>query len=108
MERGKTIDELAIQFKLLSDETRLRILALLRERSYCVNELVVMLNQSQPSISQHLKKLREHNFVSVRRNKQTINYSLNTKDFPELKLYLVEIASLKEELSRLDNISQDC
>lgn len=102
MERGKSIAYLSAQFKILSDETRLRILALLRERSFCVQELVRMLNQSQPSVSQHLKKLKELNLVTVQRNKQTMYYSLNTKDHPELKLYLVEIAALKDELHRLN------
>ena len=101
MERGKSIKRLSVQFQLLSDETRLRILALLRERSFCVQELVRMLNQSQPSVSQHLKKLKEFGFVTVQRDKQTMYYTLNTKDYPELKVYLVEIATLKEELSRL-------
>ena len=101
MERGKSIEQLSTQFKMLSDETRLRILALLRERSYCVQELVQMLNQSQPSVSQHLKKLKQLNFVTVQRDKQTMYYTLNTKEHPELKLYLVEIATLRDELNRL-------
>jgi ArsR family transcriptional regulator len=102
LERGKSIERLSEQFKLLSDETRLRILALLRERSFCVQELVQMLDQSQPSVSQHLKKLKQFGFVTVQRDKQTMYYSLNSKDYPELKMYLVEIAALKHELSRLD------
>jgi ArsR family transcriptional regulator len=103
MVRGKSIELLSKQFKVLSDETRLRILALLRERSFCVQELVQMLNESQPSISQHLKKLKEVNFVTVQRDKQMMHYALNSKEYPELKMYLVEIATLKDELSRLSN-----
>lgn len=101
MERGKSIEYLCAQFKVLSDETRLRILALLRDRSFCVQDLVHMLNQSQPSVSQHLKKLKQANFVTVRRDKQTMYYALNTNEHPELKIYLVEIAPLKEEFNRL-------
>lgn len=101
MERGKSIALLSAQFKVLADETRLRILALLRERSFCVQEIVKMLDQSQPSISQHLKKLKELNFVTTQRDKQSIYYSLNTVEHPELKLYLVEIAALRNELSKL-------
>jgi ArsR family transcriptional regulator, arsenate/arsenite/antimonite-responsive transcriptional repressor len=66
-------------FKLLSDETRLRILLYLaREGELHVTALCEKLNQSQPAVSHHLALLRvagliearrdgKHNFYSVRR-----------------------------------------
>lgn len=67
-------------FKLLSDETRLRILLYLtRERELHVTALCDKLGQSQPAVSHHLALLRvagliearrdgKHNYYSVRRN----------------------------------------
>ena len=66
-------------FKLLSDETRLRILLYLaREKELHVTALCDKLGQSQPAVSHHLALLRvagliearrdgKHNFYSVRR-----------------------------------------
>lgn len=67
-------------FKLLSDETRLRILMyLIREGELHVTALCERLEQSQPAVSHHLALLRvagliearrdgKHNFYSVRRS----------------------------------------
>ncbi len=67
-------------FKLLSDETRLRILLyLMREDELHVTALCDKLGQSQPAVSHHLALLRvagliearrdgKHNFYSVRKN----------------------------------------
>jgi ArsR family transcriptional regulator len=67
-------------FKLLSDETRLRILLYLaRENELHVTALCEKLGQSQPAVSHHLALLRvagliearrdgKHNFYSVRRS----------------------------------------
>jgi len=67
-------------FKLLSDETRLRILMFLaREEELHVTALCERLEQSQPAVSHHLALLRvsglissrragKHNFYSVEKN----------------------------------------
>jgi DNA-binding transcriptional ArsR family regulator len=44
-------------FKALSDETRLKILGLLREREMCVCEIMVALDLTQPTASHHLRIL---------------------------------------------------
>ena len=85
--KGSAIPEISNQlerdltqiFKLLSDETRLRILMyLIREGELHVTALCERLQQSQPAVSHHLALLRvaglieprrdgKHNFYSVRR-----------------------------------------
>jgi ArsR family transcriptional regulator len=72
--------ELVQVFKLLSDETRLRVLLyLVREGELHVTALCERLKQSQPAVSHHLALLRvagviearrdgKHNFYSVRRD----------------------------------------
>lgn len=67
-------------FKVLSDETRLRIVNLIKQQELCVCELVDVMNESQPKISKHIAKLRSINLVNTKRNEQYIYYSLNTEN----------------------------
>ena len=56
--------EILTIFKLLSDETRLRILLYLgREQELHVTALCTRLNQSQPAVSHHLALLREADLI---------------------------------------------
>jgi ArsR family transcriptional regulator len=46
--------------KALADESRIRIIALLKERNVlCVCEITEIIGLSQPTISSHLKKLQD-------------------------------------------------
>ncbi len=63
--------------KLISNQQRLLILCLLHENEMSVSELNDTLSQlSQSALSQHLAQLREANLVKIRRDAQTIYYSL--------------------------------
>jgi DNA-binding transcriptional ArsR family regulator len=50
---------LADLFQALADPTRVRILALLRIMELSVGELALVLGQSQPRVSRHLKILAD-------------------------------------------------
>lgn len=63
-------------FKLLSDETRLRILILLYHKELCVCEMCGIMNESQPKISKHLAKLRDMGLVRDERKEQFVFYYL--------------------------------
>lgn len=64
--------------KLLSDETRLRSLVLMRrEGELCVCELTHTLDLSQPKISRHLATMREAGIVQNRREGLWMYYSLH-------------------------------
>jgi ArsR family transcriptional regulator len=67
-------------FKVLSDETRIRILVVLSHRKLCVCELCGVLEESQPKISKHLAKLRDMGYVKDERQEQFIFYYLNSDD----------------------------
>ncbi|STG11910.1 DNA-binding transcriptional repressor ArsR [Escherichia coli] len=55
-------------FKILSDETRLGIVLLLREMGeLCVCDLCTALEQSQPKTSRHLAMLRESGLLLDRK-----------------------------------------
>lgn len=74
------MDRLTDFFKILSDETRLRILILLFHKKLCVCEIYGIMDESQPKVSKHLAKLRDMGFVRDERQEQFIYYSLNIKD----------------------------
>lgn len=65
-------------FRALSDPTRLRCLALLRqEGELCVCELTHALGVPQPKVSRHLAQLRDSGLVNDQRRGQWVFYRLN-------------------------------
>ncbi|WP_054029049.1 ArsR/SmtB family transcription factor [Bacillus sp. FJAT-28004] len=95
------LDNLAETLKLLSDKTRLTILALLKEQEMCVCDIVAILETTQPNVSQHLRKLKVGGLVNETRRAQWIYYSLNIEDKPYLHDILDELPSMREDLKKL-------
>ncbi|SFK44632.1 ArsR family transcriptional regulator [Halobacillus dabanensis] len=105
MEETKVDLEKAAQtLKLLGDKTRLTILGLVKNHECCVCEFVEVLQMSQPSISQHLRKLRDAGLVKEQRKGQWIFYSLNTSHdtYPIIQQVLEQIPNQKEKLKALE------
>ena len=73
------IDELLTFFKALSDANRLKIIGLLAQQSYSVEELAAMLDLKPPTVSHHLSKLSEVGLVSARAESYYNLYSLETE-----------------------------
>jgi ArsR family transcriptional regulator, arsenate/arsenite/antimonite-responsive transcriptional repressor len=72
-------------FKLLSDETRLRVLMYLaREGELHVTALCDKLGQSQPAVSHHLALLRVAGLIEARRDGKHNFYSIRAKHFHRL------------------------
>ena len=72
--------QLINMFKILSDETRLRIIILLAQKEICVCELSYILEVSQPNISKNLSKLRDMNLVTSERKEKFIFYKLKNEN----------------------------
>ena len=66
-------------FAVIAEATRRDILIALRKGDKAVGELVQELEASQPTISKHLKVLREADLVSMRAQGQKRYYTLNPK-----------------------------
>lgn len=91
----QSIRELAQVFKLLSDETRLRILfylALSEDGELHVTELCNRLGQSQPAVSHHLALLRVSSLIESRREGKHNYYSVRTEHFGDMLLSLFAAA----------------
>ena len=69
--------ELARLLKVIADETRLRILGLLADRSRVGKELAEALNISPPTVSHHMRKLVDSGIVTAASDAQMQRYSLN-------------------------------
>lgn len=63
-------------FKLLSEESRLRILILLYQEELCVCQLGGVLDVPQPRISQNLSKFRDLGLVFDEKREKYVFYSL--------------------------------
>jgi DNA-binding transcriptional ArsR family regulator len=90
-------------FEVLAEPTRRRIVAELRGTERSVTELVGALGVPQPTVSKHLKVLREAGFVSARVAAQQRIYRLEAAPFRELAAWLEPYRELWERhLDRLE------
>jgi ArsR family transcriptional regulator len=67
-----------IIFKALNDETRRKILMMLRTKDLTAGEIADKFNISKPSISHHLDLLKQADLVTAEKKGQFIYYSINT------------------------------
>ncbi|MCI9234198.1 MAG: winged helix-turn-helix transcriptional regulator [Bacilli bacterium] len=68
--------ELGQFYKIMGDETRLRILNLLEKSELKVGEIAEQLEMTHSAISHQLQVLRFHEFVKAKRKGKEIYYSL--------------------------------
>jgi ArsR family transcriptional regulator len=85
----KVIRDLVQVFRLLSDETRLRILFyLVQNQELHVTDLCDRLGQTQPAVSHHLALLRVSGLIEARREGKHNFYSVRSDVFGELLVSL--------------------
>ncbi|WP_176583624.1 ArsR/SmtB family transcription factor [Priestia megaterium] len=99
------VEKAAQILKLLGDKTRLSMMKLLQNNECCVCELVEIYKASQPSISQHLRKLKDIELVREKRKGQWIFYSLN-KENKYYQFVLDILESLPSEDERLKELEK--
>ncbi len=80
-------------FKALGDSTRLRILDLIKNGEKCICEIIPETGKSQPTVSQHLKILRQANLVKQR--KEGTNIWIHAKD-KQIYQIIKEIRGMKK------------
>ena len=84
-------ERLADLFHALSDPTRLRILAALRNGEQCVCNLTGLLVAQQSRLSFHMKTLKDAGLVKDRREGRWIHYSLVPEAVEEIREALEEL-----------------
>jgi ArsR family transcriptional regulator, arsenate/arsenite/antimonite-responsive transcriptional repressor len=81
-------------YRALSDPTRRRILALLRERDMTAGEVAAQFELSWPTISGHLSILKEADLLQADRVGSTITYRLNVSVLEEALMALMDAFKL--------------
>lgn len=95
-------------FSALAEPHRREILDLLREGERPVGDLVDRLGLSQPSVSKHLRVLRDAGLVEVRPDGQRRLYRLQPAPLAELDEWLAPFRALwSRSLDRLDQHLED-
>ncbi len=72
-------------FKVLSVETRVEMLEMLRSRSLCVNALAKSLGITPAAVSQHLRILRDADLVQAEKKGYFVHYRVNAEALARLK-----------------------
>src|SRR5699024_1077778 len=98
------MEKAAMTLKLLGDKTRLTMIKILDIHDCCVCEFVEIFKASQPSISQHLRKLRDVGLVKEERRGQWIFYSINKSNeyYPFVQQIIEQLPSQDHKLEELD------
>ena len=99
--------------KIFGDRNRIRIINLLTRRKMCVCELAHVLGVTQPSVSRHLKKMKESGLITDEQDGFWTNYRL-CLDSPWIKDLLdyirhwgKEDAVLKKDLLKARGLRRD-
>jgi ArsR family transcriptional regulator, arsenate/arsenite/antimonite-responsive transcriptional repressor len=99
-----TVKEFVSIFKLLSDETRLRILFYLTQRDELhVRALCSILGQSQPAVSHHLALLRVAGLIEPRRSGKHNYYHILPQRFQDLLDTLFSAVPEEDRRIRFEN-----
>lgn len=95
--------------KALTDETRLRILALLGQGELCVCDLIAVLELPQSTVSRHLALLKNAGWVADRRQGIWMYYCLTGKASalaaaiqPAILAHLDDLTRIRQDRQRLD------
>lgn len=97
------MNKLITIFKLLSDETRLRILCLLYQEELCVCQLSGLLEAPQSRVSKNLSKLRDLNLVTDERKDKFVYYSLKRNNIMLEKI----LGLLLADIDKYPPLSED-
>ena len=102
-------------FEVLADESRRRILDVLVEEERPVGELAEILTLSQPSVSKHLKVLRDAGLVEARTDAQRRIYRVRPEPLREIDEWLApyrrrwaeSLSALERHLEIMDGTEEE-
>jgi len=93
-----------VTFDVIAEPSRRRILDLLRERERPVGDLVQALAVSQPTVSKHLRVLRDAGLVDVRVDAQRRVYRVRPEPLQTIDEWLAPYREMWSE--RLDELER--
>ena len=86
MPTDNTLNKLASFFSVFAYYTRIKILTALCLCEMCVNDISVVLNINQTTVSHQLKKLKTNGAVKSRREGKIIYYSISNPSINDVML----------------------
>ena len=95
-------EQLLTFFKALADANRLKIVGLLSQQAYSVEQLAAMLNLRPPTISHHLKLLSEAGLVSARAESYYNLYQLESSALEQIARHLATQDRLPSMAAEVD------
>lgn len=100
-------EELVTFFKALADKNRLKIVGLLAEKPYSVEELATLLNLKPPTVSHHLSKLVDVGLVSSHAESYYNVYQLDQEMLKEKTRSMFSQQELSTVISEVDADAYD-
>jgi DNA-binding transcriptional ArsR family regulator len=102
-------------FEIIAEPNRRAILSLLTTSQQSVGEIERQLRMTQPTVSKHLRVLREAGFVEATADAQRRLYRLKPEPFQELDMWLAQfrrfwaghVDALERHLDRMDDVGGD-
>lgn len=95
-------EQLLTFFKALADANRLKIVGLLSQKSYSVEQLAALLNLRPPTVSHHLKLLAEAGVVSARAESYYNLYQLESGALEQIARHLAAQDKLPSMAAEVD------
>jgi len=84
-------------FKAIADQNRRKILNLLRDKGVLsAGEISEYFEISKPSLSDHLKILKNADLIYAEKKGQFIYYRLNTSVFQDFVTWIIDLSKNKE------------
>lgn len=78
------INKAANFFKVVGDETRMKILLTIREKEACVNDIAKSVEMTKSAVSHQLRLLKDENLIKSHRDGKNIYYSLDDEHVEEM------------------------
>lgn len=97
-------ERLALFFKALSDETRVKILHMLADGELCACKILEEFQITQPTLSYHMKIMSDVGLVNSRKDGVWMRYTINKENLEILKDFLNAISVCKDN----DNLNIRC
>lgn len=100
-------EELVTFFKALADSNRLKIVGLLAEKAYSVEELAALLQLKPPTVSHHLAKLSEAGLVQSHAESYYSVYQLDKQMLEEKRRTMFSQTELSNVAAEVDADAYD-
>ncbi|WP_027108314.1 ArsR/SmtB family transcription factor [Lacticigenium naphthae] len=95
---ANSLEDNVKKLKVLSDETRLNLVQMLAGEEQCTCDLLANFQISQPTLSYHMKMLKDQELISSRKEGNKTMYSLRKDEYRELVEFMKNLGKINNEV----------